>query len=117
MERSRYGADHAAIGAKLARAWQLPEEMSQAILCHHRAFLPVAQFPIASAASRLIALGALCDRIVDDFHGVQSDDAFARDYAAVVFRLTPDAYAELAADAMAMLDDVCGSPRLKASAR
>jgi HD-like signal output (HDOD) protein len=117
MERSRYGADHPTIGAKLAREWQLPEEMSQAILCHHRAFLPVAQLPIASAASRLIALGALCDRIVDEFHGVQTDESIAYDHAAVVFELMPEDYAELAADAMAMLDDACGSAREQAAAR
>jgi HD-like signal output (HDOD) protein len=108
IERERYGADHATIGAQLAKDWQLPEEMSQAILCHHRAFLPEAQLPISSGASRLIALGALCDRIVSDFHGVQPDEPFAHDHAAVVFKLTDEAYAELAADAMAMLDEACG---------
>ena len=38
-ESERFGADHAVIGAVLARDWQLPEEMSDAILWHHADFV------------------------------------------------------------------------------
>jgi len=35
LERDRLGADHAEIGAMLARRWELPEEVAAAIAAHH----------------------------------------------------------------------------------
>lgn len=36
MEVSHFGVDHAALGAEMARRWRLPENLVQAIACHHR---------------------------------------------------------------------------------
>ncbi|MFK7960170.1 MAG: HDOD domain-containing protein [Phycisphaerales bacterium] len=35
VERDRFGADHAALGAELATRWKLPDEMISAIAAHH----------------------------------------------------------------------------------
>jgi putative nucleotidyltransferase with HDIG domain len=36
QERKLFGADHATLGGHLARRWQLPEELAEAIALHHR---------------------------------------------------------------------------------
>jgi HD-like signal output (HDOD) protein len=64
-EKRYFGADHAVIGAVLARDWLLPEAMSDAILWHHAEFvLALDAPPIRDEAVRLIALGALGDRVL-----------------------------------------------------
>ncbi len=35
MEKEKYGASHPAIGFLLAKHWKLPEDVCQAIYCHH----------------------------------------------------------------------------------
>ena len=118
LERERFGADHATIGARLATDWQLPEEMQEAILHHHDAFLNAAVKP-SDAALRLIAVGLLCDRIIDDYHGVRPDaqDASQRVGALRMLGLSDAVFAEIAAKATGMLDEVSAAPRQRASAR
>lgn len=117
-ERERFGADHATIGGQLAKDWQLPEEMWEAILHHHDAFLPVGKQP-SDAALRLIAVGLLCDRIIDDYHGLFPDeqDAAQRGAATRLLGISDAVFAEVAAKARAMLDEVSGTPKQRASAR
>jgi putative nucleotidyltransferase with HDIG domain len=75
-EKSRFGTDHTVIGAELARDLQLPDEMIEAILWHHADnIFDRDERPISAESLRLIAIGALCDRIVDDYEGTITNDA------------------------------------------
>jgi HD-like signal output (HDOD) protein len=117
-ERERFGADHAAIGARLAADWQLPEEMREAILRHHEAFSGVAERP-SEDALRHVAVGLLCDRIIDDHHGIQpnEEDAQQRAGAMRMLGLSDSVFAEMAAKAALMLDDVSGAAGERAASR
>jgi putative nucleotidyltransferase with HDIG domain len=75
-EKRRFGTDHTVIGAGLARDLQLPDEMIEAILWHHADnIFDRDERPISDESLRLIAVGALCDRIVDDYEGAIANDA------------------------------------------
>ena len=75
-EKRRFGTDHTVIGAGLARDLQLPDEMIEAILWHHADnIFDRDERPISDESLRLIAVGALCDRIVDDYEGTIANDA------------------------------------------
>ena len=117
-ERKRFGADHAMIGAQLARDWQLPEEMCEAILRHHDAFVCASQQP-SDAALRLIAVGLLSDRIIDEHYGAQPEepDAAQRAGAVRMLGLSDSVFAEMAGKATLMLEEVAGMPKQRAAAR
>ena len=65
MERTRYGFDHALVGATLAQSWHLPSEMWQAIRMHNSYDRTDDNAPsIPKRFATLMALGLLADRLV-----------------------------------------------------
>jgi len=77
VERERYGVDHAAVGAALARSWHLPDTTCNAIERHHGYDLP-AEGENAEASARLAALGLLAECVYRAHRG----DVMERDWAA-----------------------------------
>jgi len=111
LEKQNFGADHAVIGAVLARDWQLPEEMSEAILWHHADFvLDLDERPIPDDSIRFIALGVLADRVIDRYRGTLLNESTARilTQALDALRVTKAQYADLQFEAMTLLDEVQG---------
>ena len=108
-EKARFGTNHAVIGAGLARDWQLPEEMIEAILWHHADdIFDRDERPISDESLRLIALGALCDRIVDDYEGTKASDTTIHLTAKAlrVLNLPTPKFAVLQAEATELLDQL-----------
>jgi putative nucleotidyltransferase with HDIG domain len=117
-EKARFGTDHTQVGAGLARDWQLPEEMIEAIRWHHAdKIFDRNERPIADASLRLIAIGALCDRIVDDYEGTIANDATVQLTARALSVLDLDAprFADLQAEATELLDqmDINAMPTIR----
>ena len=82
IERSRYGFDHAAVGATLAQSWHLPPETWQAIKAHNTYDLPAfAQEPNAARFTPLIALALLAERLHRINRGTFVADAWATEDA------------------------------------
>jgi HD-like signal output (HDOD) protein len=112
-EKAHFGADHAVIGAVLARDWHLPEEMSDAILWHHADFvLTLDASPIRIEAVRLIALGALGDRIVERYRGEPANPAATgvQEHALRRFGLDEREFADLETGALTLLAERDGRP-------
>ncbi len=108
-EKERFGTDHAVIGAGLARDWQLPEEMIEAILWHHADnIFDRVERPISDESLRLIAIGALCDRIVDDYEGAKANDATLQLTAKAlrVLNVPAPKFEDLQAEATELLDQI-----------
>jgi HD-like signal output (HDOD) protein len=64
IERSRYGFDHASVGATLAQSWHLPAEAWQAIAAHNTYAQPMfAQQPNSARFAPLIALALLAEQL------------------------------------------------------
>jgi len=67
MERTKFGIDHAMLGAEIARRWQLPEELVAAIAHHHEPQLTgnrsvlVATVHVADAAMMMLGIGVGID--------------------------------------------------------
>jgi putative nucleotidyltransferase with HDIG domain len=121
IEKQHFGVDHAVVGAVMAREWQLPEEMSDAILWHHAGFvLDLDERPISDDAARLLALGTLSDSILDRYYGEKSSDQTSRsmESALAVIGMPAAHFADLSIEVMTMLDDVAGkaAPTLRLSA-
>jgi HD-like signal output (HDOD) protein len=108
LEQGRYGTDHAVIGAVLARDWQLPEEMSEAVLWHHAEFVfELDDCPIPDAALRFIALGMLADRILESYAGKPAQPLAA---AMQVLDVPTENFPDLEAGAIRMLDEIAIAP-------
>ena len=108
-EKERFGTDRAQIGAGLARDWQLPEEMIEAILWHHADdVFDAGRQRISSASLRLIAIGTLCDRIVDDYEGTEASTATMQSTAKAlrVLDLPTSQFEALQAEATELLDQI-----------
>ena len=117
-EKARFGTDHAVIGAGLARDWQLPEEMIEAILWHHAdEIFERDKRPISEESLRLIAIGALCDRIVNDYEGTKANDATLQltSRALCVLNLDMPTFEDLQAEATELLDqmDINAMPTIR----
>lgn len=113
LEQARFGTDHAVIGAVLARDWQLPEEMCEAILWHHADFvLDLAERPIPEQSARLIALGVLGDRVLERHRGTPPTEPAAHMTAQALelLGLRPAQYADLQFEAMTLFDDAQAGP-------
>ena len=110
-EKSRFGADHAVIGAVLARDWHLPEEMSDAILWHHADFvLALDAAPIRIEAVRLIALGVLGDRVLERYRDEPAASGGNLDHALRLLWLAERDFADLQVEAMTLLAERDGRP-------
>jgi HD-like signal output (HDOD) protein len=112
-EKAHFGADHAVIGAVLARDWHLPEEMSDAILWHHADFvLALDAAPIRIEAVRLIALGVLGDRILERYRGEPPNPAAvgAQEHALRGFGLDEREFTDLQIEALTLLAERDGRP-------
>lgn len=111
VEKAHFSVDHAVIGAVMARDWQLPEEMSEAILWHHAEFvLELEERPIQDEAARLIALGVLSDRVIARRVGEPPNEAIVQltHHARRVIGLSEAQFDDLQVEAMTMLDDITG---------
>jgi HD-like signal output (HDOD) protein len=111
-EKTRFGADHAVIGAVLARDWHLPEEMSDAILWHHADFvLALDASPIRLEAVRLIALGVLCDHVVARYCAEPAGNAAGSlDHALRLLGVAARDFADLEVEALTLLGERDGRP-------
>ena len=117
-EQAQFGTDHTVIGSELARDWQLPEEMIEAIRRHHAEdIFERVGASISEECVRLIAIGALCDRIVDDYEGtVVSDATRERTSKALrVLDLATAKFEDLQAEATELLDqmDINAMPTIR----
>ncbi|MCC6535365.1 MAG: HDOD domain-containing protein [Burkholderiales bacterium] len=109
LEQARFGVDHAVIGSVLARDWQLPPEMFDAILWHHADFvLDMTERPIEEAAVRLIALGTLADRVLERYRGLPRREATAAALGGALrtLSLSEAKHADLELEAMSMLEEL-----------
>ena len=70
VEQSRCPTNHAIVGGLMAQNWRLPDEISEAIRCHHDAVI-LASGPdgIALASARLVALAQLGEFLVQRIGG------------------------------------------------
>lgn len=113
VEKERFGTDHAVIGAVFARDWQLPEEMSEAILWHHADFvLDLNERPIPEESVRLIAIGLLCDCVLADYERPKASDEMLQLTAQALraLNLPESKFSELRAAVMGMLDEAAVKP-------
>ena len=70
MERSRYGFDHALVGATLAQSWHLPTDLWQAIRVHNDYAQPgFAEAPQNKRFAELTALALLAERLLRSHRG------------------------------------------------
>lgn len=112
-EKAQFGADHAVIGAVLARDWHLPDEMSDAILWHHAEFvLALEAPPVRAETVRFIALGVLGDRVLQRYQGVPVDSRRGAgfEHALRLFGLDEREFADLQVEALTLLADRDGRP-------
>jgi len=117
-EKHRFGTDHTVIGAELARDLQLPDEMIEAILWHHaNNIFDRDERPISDESLRLIAVGALCDRIVDDYEGTIANEATIQRTAEAlrVLDLPASRFEDLQVEATERLDqmDINAMPTIR----
>jgi putative nucleotidyltransferase with HDIG domain len=116
-EKARFGTDHTLIGAKLARDCGLPEEMIEAILRHHADGILDGKERATGESLRLIAIGALSDRIVDDYEGTAANDATIRLTARAlrVLNLSAADFEDLQDEASDLLDqlDINAMPTIR----
>lgn len=100
-ERETYGADHAEIGALLARHWNLPELLTDAI--GQSEALAQVQLPPFQACVRVSGL------IADIWMGQDTEQAHLEAQAACMTHLSlgPDTFNGVVEDVRTMLADVC----------
>jgi HD-like signal output (HDOD) protein len=90
IERSRYGFDHASVGATLAQTWHLPNEMWHAIRLHNCYDRPgFRDTPNTKAYVRLIALGLLAEQLHRVHRGTFDAEAWADEETFIAEALGP----------------------------
>lgn len=94
-ETDAFGFDHTQVGTRLATKWKLPEEICEAIRCHHN---PDLVLPEHQALARVVSLGAM---ISDAMDGKSAKSAIRK-----VERFTRDWYAQNAPDVGDLLEEV-----------
>jgi diguanylate cyclase (GGDEF)-like protein len=94
-ETDSFGFDHTQVGTELATKWKLPEEICEAIRCHHN---PEIVHPKHEALARVVSIGAILSDAMDE----KSASASIRK----IERITRDWYAKKAPDVGKLLDDV-----------
>jgi HD-like signal output (HDOD) protein len=92
LELSRYGVDHAGVGALLARTWRLPDEICEAIRIHHLDDgLPAQTMASVGTAAKLAAAGVIAE-CTGRFHvepGLSDYWVRRQEIACAVLSLTP----------------------------
>ncbi len=94
-EKESFGFDHTKIGTGLAEKWKLPEEICEAIRCHHD---PEGVLPKHEALARVVSLGAI---LTDAMDGSTAKSAIRK-----LERLTTQWYAKKAPDVEALIEEV-----------
>ncbi|MCC6535524.1 MAG: HDOD domain-containing protein [Burkholderiales bacterium] len=90
LERSRYGFDHALVGATLAQSWHLPSEMWQAIRVHNDYDEPgFVTGPATPRGVQLIALGLLAEQLHRIHRGTYDGQLWVREEAFITELLGP----------------------------
>ncbi|MGV6813746.1 MAG: sensor domain-containing diguanylate cyclase, partial [Phycisphaerales bacterium] len=94
-EKDSFGFDHTKVGTGLAEKWKLPEEICEAIRCHHH---PEDVLPRHEALARVVSLGALLSDAMDE--------KTARSAIRKIERMTRDWYAKKAPDVETLIEEV-----------
>jgi HD-like signal output (HDOD) protein len=77
LENERHGASHALVGSVLARSWQLPDLVCNAIRDHHRFDLLYGEIRADQGdTAALAAISLIADDLVSDFVGTSQDTAW-----------------------------------------
>jgi HD-like signal output (HDOD) protein len=99
IENERYSIDHARIGDRLARSWQLPESLCFAILHHHDLLYANETLALAPAgALKLIALGLVAEQLYCLATGATCHDwASAGEWALFELDLNQEKFSAIAA--------------------
>ena len=106
IEEERHGTNHAAVGARLAKVWKLPEPICNAIL-HHHDYGILGNEDVEDGELRdLVAIGVLAEHVVNVFLRRSSDaeTKAALSAAQGYFDIDKDALHDLT-------DEVCHSLR------
>jgi len=94
-ETDSFGFDHALVGCELANKWKLPEEICEAIRCHHDTD---SVDPEHQALARVVSIGAMISDALDE----STSGAAIRK----IERLTRDWYAKKAPEVGDLLEEV-----------
>ncbi len=105
VEDAELGTNHAVVGALLAKGWQLPEHIRQAIGQHHDLDVFTSHLPAESL--NLIAVTLLAEHIESGFSRLSFDIEWEKCGEAILahLMLDQDQFEELAKDAKEMLED------------
>ncbi|MBL4698284.1 MAG: HDOD domain-containing protein [Phycisphaerales bacterium] len=95
LEKETFGFDHAKVGTGLAEKWKLPEEICEAIRCHHD---PDDVLPSHESLARVVSLGAI---LTDAMDGKTAKSAIRK-----LERLTSLWYAKRAPDVESLIEEV-----------
>ena len=111
VENERHGTDHAVVGAMLARNWQLPPLVVDAIRVHHDLeSLHTAAVTASEPVHCLVAIALLADHLIARFLDV-ADDAEWQSHGALAID-----FLELDADDVADLHDEIGDELMEIQA-
>ena len=94
-EKDVFGFDHTKIGTALAEKWKLPEDICEAIRCHHD---PDGVLPKHESLARVVFLGAI---LTDAMDGKTAKSAIRK-----IERLSTQWYAKKAPDVEALIEEV-----------
>jgi len=106
IEQERHGTNHAAVGARLARVWKLPELICNAIHHHHDYGILRDQSVKDEELLDLVAIGVLAEHVVNVFlrRSPDAETRAALSTAQEHFQIDKDALHDLT-------DEVCHSLR------
>jgi len=94
-ESDSFGFDHTQAGNELAKKWKLPEEICEAIRCHHN---PEISEPKHEALSRVVSIGTILSDAMDE--------KTAKSAIRKIERVTCDWYAKKAPNVGELLEEV-----------
>jgi len=106
VEETAHGTDHATVGYLLAKSWNLPEDLSQAIRYHHEYTLVAdAKAQLSTQSRNLIAVGLAAEHALRVHAGdnVSVEWAKGGHYALAHLGLSTAEFDEIASDLMGML--------------
>jgi two-component system cell cycle response regulator len=99
-ETDAFGFNHTEVGTELASKWKLPEEICEAIRCHHNPDLVQSDY---QALARVVMIGAMISDAMDE--------SSAKSSIRKIERVTRDWYAKKAPDVGDLLEEVAETSR------
>ena len=106
VEEAMHSTNHATLGYLLAKSWNLPEDLSQAIRYHHEyALLADARADLTTQSRNLIALGLVADYALQQHAGAADSPEWLRGghHALTHLGMTKEECDETVSDLMVML--------------